>query len=74
MLSGNIWEVNQTTKKEGKHLKKEDLINLKIEPEENGLSIQLDDKKMHHVEKYKIEQATLPGTARLTIEMLVKYP
>lgn len=52
----------------------EDLINLKVEPEEVGCSIKLDDKKLHHVESYKINPAPLPGAAKLTIEMLVKYP
>lgn len=55
-------------------MSREDLIALRIIPEEVGYSIFLDDKKIHHVEDYKIEQAQLPGTAKLKIEMLVKYP
>lgn len=57
---------------------REDLIALRIEKEEMGYALYLDDKKIHHVEKYKIEQAAIPGsaklTAKLTIEMLVNYP
>ncbi len=34
----------------GVKVKKEDLITLKILPEEHGYSIYLDDKKLHHVE------------------------
>ena len=34
----------------------------------------LDDKYIHHIEKYDIEQSNFPGTAKLKIEMLVKYP
>lgn len=55
-------------------MKKEELIKLKVVTEENGYSIFMDEKKMHHVENYKIEKATLPGTAKLTLEMLVQYP
>ena len=55
-------------------MNKQDLIHLKIEPKEEGYSIELDKKKLHHVENYKIEQAPLPGTAKVIIEMLVQYP
>lgn len=55
-------------------MKKEDLIHLKVVPEQDGYSIQLDEKELHYVETYKIEQADLSGTAKLTIEMLVRYP
>ena len=55
-------------------MQKKDLIHLQIKPEQQGYSVRLDEKELHHVEKYKIEQAALPGTAKLTIEMLVQYP
>lgn len=53
---------------------KSKLIHLKVVPEETGYAIYLDDKQIHHVERYDIEQSSLPGTAKLKIEMLVKYP
>ncbi|MBO5199554.1 MAG: hypothetical protein J6B85_13740 [Lachnospiraceae bacterium] len=55
-------------------MNKEELIQLKVISEERARSIFLDDKKLNHVENYKIEQASLPGTAKLTLEILVKYP
>lgn len=55
-------------------MKKDDLLHLKIEEEEIGYSIKLDDKELHHVENYKIESSTLSGTVKLSIEVLVKYP
>ena len=55
-------------------MRKEDLIQLKLESNGTGYSIILDDKKLHHVKNYKIEQADLQGAAKLTIEILVKYP
>ncbi|WP_411337189.1 hypothetical protein [Ruminococcus gauvreauii] len=55
-------------------MKKDDLINLKVMPEEYGYSIYLDDKKIDHVENYEISQSALPGTAILKLELLVKYP
>lgn len=55
-------------------VKKEELIKLSIIPEEKGYSIYLDDKKVHHVEDYDIKQAAIPGSALLTLKMLVKFP
>lgn len=55
-------------------MRKDELIHLKVVPEEIGFSIYLDDKNIHHVECYTIEQSDLPGTAKLKLEMLVQYP
>ena len=55
-------------------MNKNDLIHLGVVPENDGYSIFLDEKKLHHVENYKIESASLSGIAKLTLEMLVKYP
>lgn len=55
-------------------MNKNELIHLKVKPREVGVSIELDEKEIHHVENYKIESAPLPGTAKVTIEMLVQYP
>ena len=52
----------------------DDLIHLTIKEDGSGWDIYLDDKKLHHVESYCIESSTLPGTAELSIKMLVKYP
>lgn len=53
---------------------KTDLLYLRIVEEEVGYSLYLDDKKLHHIEKYNIESSTVPGTAELSMKMLVKYP
>ncbi len=55
-------------------MKKEDLITLKILPEEHGYSIYLDEKKLHHVEGYDIKSSDIPGAAELLMKILVKYP
>ena len=52
----------------------DDLIHLSIREDGSGWAIYLDDKKLHHVENYCIESSTLPGTAELSIKLLVKYP
>ncbi|MFW5670238.1 MAG: hypothetical protein ACOCM4_13565 [Acetivibrio ethanolgignens] len=53
---------------------KNDLMHLKIEEEANGCSIMLDDKKLHHVTDYEIEQTKPSGTAVVTLKIHVKYP
>lgn len=53
---------------------RENLIELKLVPGKEGYSIFLDDKELNHVENYKIEQAATSGSAKLTLELLVKYP
>lgn len=52
----------------------DDLIHLSIREEGSGWNLYLDDKQIHHVENYRIESSTLPGTAELSIKLLVKYP
>lgn len=48
---------------------------LKIEPTKSGgYEIWLDDKKLHHVESYKIESSPYGKTAELSIKMSVRYP
>lgn len=53
---------------------KNELVHLRVVPEKVGFSMYLDDKYIHHIEKYDIEQSDFPGTAKLKIEMLVQYP
>ena len=53
---------------------KNDLIELSIETKDAGCSIWLDDKELHHVKNYKIENGSIPGTAIVEIKLLVKYP
>ena len=50
-------------------------MKLKVkETASGGFEIWLDEKKLHHVESYKIE-SSLPGkTVELSIKLLVKYP
>lgn len=55
-------------------MEKEELIKLRIVPEEVGYSIFMDDKKIHHVEDYKIEKSTFPGTVKLKLDILVQFP
>ena len=50
------------------------LIGLKVVPERNGQCLYLDDKKIHHVEDYEIKCGLTPGTAVLTVKLLVRYP
>ncbi len=52
----------------------DDLIHLTMKENESGWDIYLDDKKLHHVENYRIESSALPGAAELSIKMLVKHP
>ncbi len=58
----------------GKGIGADDLIHLSIKEDGSGWAIYLDDKKLHHVEDYRIESSALPGAAELSIKMLVKYP
>lgn len=53
---------------------KEDLMKLQLKQEGDGYLIFLDDKKIHHVEKYEIEQGILHGTALIELRLLVKFP
>ena len=55
-------------------MEKSDLLHLRVIEEKNGCSIYLDDKKLHHVEDYKIEQSVLLGTAKVKLDVLVKFP
>lgn len=55
-------------------MSKEDLMKLEITQEEVGYTIKLDDKRIHHVENYKIEQGTLSGSAKLILEVHVRFP
>lgn len=59
---------------DSKPLNKNNLLQLKIIPENGGYTIFLDDKKIHHIEKYRIEYSGIPGAAILKLELLVKFP
>ena len=50
------------------------LIQLRIKPIGHGVKVMLDEKEIHHVENYSIVQGETPGTARLTLTMLVGFP
>lgn len=50
-------------------------MKLSIQPTQSGgYEILLDDKKLHHVESYKIESSPYGKSAELSIKMLVEYP
>ena len=50
-------------------------MKLGIEPTQSGgYEIWLDDKKLHHVESYKIESSPYGNKAELSIKLLVEYP
>lgn len=50
-------------------------MKLKVkETDSGGYEIWLDEKKLHHVEQYKIESSPSKKTAELSIKLLVKYP
>lgn len=50
-------------------------MKLKVkETASGGYEIWLDEKKLHHVESYKIESSPSGKTAELSIKLLVKYP
>jgi hypothetical protein len=54
---------------------KDRLIHLKVEENEDGeTELKLDETELHHVENYKIESSEIRGTAKLSLEILVKYP
>lgn len=40
----------------------------------DGYEIWLDDKRIHHIENYKIESSPYKNKAELSIKMLVQYP
>ena len=52
----------------------DDLMKLVIRDGEHGTTLWLDNKELHHVGDYKIESSTLPGAAKLSIDVLVKFP
>ncbi len=56
-------------------MKKEDLIQLSVEQKEDGYILKLDDKELHHVIDYKIEECCSPthmqGIAKLSLEIMV---
>lgn len=55
-------------------MQKTDLIKLSVKAKDAGYAIWLDDKELHHVKDYKIEQGDIPGTAMMTIVLKVEYP
>ena len=69
-----IYTVNDHSEINGDAEEKNELVHLRVVQEKVGFSMYLDDKYIHHIEKYDIEQSNFPGTAKLKIEMLVKYP
>lgn len=56
-------------------MKKEELIQLYVGPKEDGYILKLDDKELHHVVGYTIEECCSPihmqGISKLTLEMMV---
>lgn len=68
-----VWQ-KEEVRKTVKSMGAEDLMRLTIKEDESGWAIYLDNKKLHHVENFRIESATLPGAAELSIKVLVKYP
>lgn len=50
------------------------LMKLRVEPEKGGYALWLDDKKLHHVEDYKIESSPFGTRAELSLKLLVLYP
>ena len=61
--------------KEGAHTRRvERPMELRVKPAENkGCEIWLDDKKLHHVESYKIESSPLGNTVELSVKILARY-
>jgi len=51
----------------------DDLMKLVIRDGEHGTTLWLDNKELHHVGDYKIESSTLPGAAKLSIDVHVKF-
>jgi len=51
----------------------DDLMKFEIRGGEHGTTLWLDNKELHHVGNYKIESSTLPGAAKLSIDVLVKF-
>lgn len=50
-------------------------MKLKVkETASGGFEIWLDEKKLSHIESYKIESSSSGKTAELSIKLLVKYP
>lgn len=51
-------------------------IKLSIEQNGEGYAIRLDEKELRYVENYKVESSADlgVGVAKLTLEMLVKFP
>ena len=52
-------------------MQKNELVHLRVVPEKIGFAMYLDEKYIHHIENYNIEQSNLPGTAKFKIKMLV---
>lgn len=50
------------------------MIRLTVEEKNRKPELKLDEKELHHIERYKIESSDISGIAKLSIEMLVKYP
>lgn len=57
-------------------MEKNDLIELVIERDGEGYYLRLDGKELRYVENYKVESSANlgEGVAKLTLEMLVKFP
>lgn len=49
-------------------------MQLQIKPVEGGYALWLDDKRLHHVENYKIESSPFGTRAELSLKLLVQYP
>ena len=53
---------------------KKELLHLEVTKTATGRSICLEEKEIHHVEKYSIEEGPVAGTAKLSVEILVRFP
>lgn len=49
-------------------------MKLRVESKKDGYEMWLDDKRIHHIESYKIESSPYRGKAELSLKLLVRYP
>ena len=52
----------------------DDYIHFVVGKQNGNLILKLDEKVLDSVERYRIESSALPGTAKLSLEMIVQYP
>lgn len=56
------------------HVDETEPMELQMKFEEDGYWIWLDNKRLHHVESYKIESVPFEPYVELSIKLLVRYP